>query len=94
MLFVVESTQSLESEPTVKASNTPIVAKVLVRALLLLDTIIAENDIPTVICKGSRSACVLRLHGPLGSVGEISKRLLQQLCKLPSEPTLEPADLG
>lgn len=83
----------MDSEPTVKASNTPIVAKVLVRALLLLDTI-AENDIPTVICKDSRSACVLRLHGPLGSVGEILKRLLQQLCKLPSERTLEPADLG
>lgn len=83
----------MESEPTIKASNTPIVAKVLVRALLLLDTI-AENDIPTVICKGGRSACVLRLHGPLGSVGEILKRLLQQLCKLPSERTLEPADLG
>lgn len=83
----------MELEPTIKASNTPIVAKVLVRALLLLDTI-AENDIPTVICKDSRSASVLRLHGPLGSVGEILKRLLQQLCKLPSKRTLEPADLG
>lgn len=59
---------------TIKALNAPIVVKFLVRALLLLDTI-AENDIPTVICKDGRSACVLRLQGPLGSVGEILRCL-------------------